>query len=150
MWGAFTERAKRVLSLAQEEAQRLNHTHIGTEHLLLGLIRERDGAAGSALQRLGVDLDEVRTGVKFIIGRRDQPPAPGEIGLTPRSKHVIEMAVDESRRMGHHFVGTEHLLLGLLREGDGIACGVLESLGLKLDTVRQTTLDVLREHDDRD
>ena len=121
----FTERARRVLSLAQEEAQRFQHNYIGTEHLLLGLVRESEGVAAKVLGNLGVELYRVRNAVEFIIGRGDRIVL-GEIGLTPRAKKVIELAVDEARRLNHHYIGTEHLLLGLVREGEGIAAGVLE------------------------
>lgn len=131
----FTERAKKVISLAQEEARRLGHTYIGTEHLLLGLIREGDGVAAKVLQELGVDLAQSRAAVEHIIGHKDQK-VTGPIGMTPRAKKVIELAVDESKRLGHHFVGTEHLLLGIVREGEGIGAGVLEASGLTLDQVR--------------
>lgn len=141
----FTERARRVLSLAQEESQRFQHNYIGTEHLLLGLVREGDGVAAIVLSNLGVKLDEVRKAVEFIIGRGDRIVL-GEVGLTPRAKKVIELAVDEARRLNHHYIGTEHLLLGLVREGEGIAAGVLESLGVKLDAVRRETLKVLGQH----
>jgi ATP-dependent Clp protease ATP-binding subunit ClpC len=138
----FTERARRVLSLAQEEAQRFQHNYIGTEHLLLGLVREGEGVAAKVLLKLGVELEKVRDAVEYIIGRGDHVVL-GEIGLTPRAKKVIELAVDEARRMNHHYIGTEHLLLGLVREGSGIAAGVLESLGVNLEKVRRTTLAVL-------
>ena len=138
----FTERARGVLSLAQEEAQRFNHNYIGTEHLLLGLIREEDGVAARVLDNLGVELNKVRSAVEFIIGRGDRLVL-GDIGLTPRSKKVIELAVDEARRLNHHYIGTEHLLLGLVREGEGIAAGVLESLGVNLEKVRDETAVVL-------
>jgi ATP-dependent Clp protease ATP-binding subunit ClpC len=131
----FTERARKVLSLAQEEAQRFNHNYIGTEHLLLGLVRENDGVAAKVLSNLGVELNKVRSAVEFIIGRGERIVL-GDIGLTPRAKKVIELAVDEARRLGHHYIGTEHLLLGLVREGEGIAAGVLESLGVNLEKVR--------------
>jgi hypothetical protein len=140
----FTERARRVLTLAQEEATRFNHNYIGTEHLLLGLIREGDGVAAEVLRSLGVELDKVRSQVEFIIGRGDRMIL-GEIGLTPRSKKVIELAVDEARRLGHHYIGTEHLLLGLVREGEGVAAGVLESLGVGLERVRTQTVKVLSQ-----
>jgi ATP-dependent Clp protease ATP-binding subunit ClpA len=140
----FTERARKVLSFAQEEAQRLLHNYIGTEHLLLGLLRESEGIAATVLFKLGVDLNKVRSTVGFIIGRGDRV-VPGEIGLTPRAKKVIELAVDEARRMNHQYVGTEHLLLGLVREGEGIAAGVLESLGVRLEQVRRETLRALRD-----
>ena len=140
----FTERARRVLTLAQEEAQRFNHNYIGTEHLLLGLVREGDGVAAKVLSNLGVELNKVRSAVEFIIGRGDRA-ASGEIGLTPRAKRVIELAVDEARRLNHSYIGTEHLLLGLVREGEGIAAGVLESLGVNLERVRGETTRILAQ-----
>ena len=138
----FTERARRVLSLAQEEAQRFQHNYIGTEHLLLGLVREGEGVAAQVLRKLGVELDKVRSAIEHIIGRGDRIVL-GQIGLTPRAKKVIELAIDEARRLNHHYIGTEHLLLGLVREGEGIAAGVLESLGANLEKVRRATLEVL-------
>ena len=140
----FTERARKVLSLAQEEAQRFQHNYIGTEHLLLGLVREGEGIAANVLSNLGIELYRVRNAVEFIIGRGDRIVL-GEIGLTPRAKKVIELAVDEARRMNHHYIGTEHLLLGLVREGEGIAAGVLESLGVNLEKVRTQTILVLSQ-----
>lgn len=140
----FTERARRVLTLAQEEALRFNHNYIGTEHLLLGLVREGEGVAAKVLANLGVELNKVRSAVEFIIGRGDRA-VMGEIGLTPRAKKVIELAVDEARRLGHHYIGTEHLLLGLVREGEGIAAGVLESLGVSLDKVRAEVTRILSQ-----
>ncbi|MDP2937310.1 MAG: ATP-dependent Clp protease ATP-binding subunit [Dehalococcoidia bacterium] len=140
----FTERARKVLTLAQEEAQRFNHNYIGTEHLLLGLVREGDGVAAKVLANLGVELNKVRSAVEFIIGRGDRT-VTGEIGLTPRAKKVIELAVDEARRLSHHYIGTEHLLLGLVREGEGIAAGVLESLGINLEKVRSETIRILSQ-----
>ena len=124
----FTDRARKVLTLAQDEAQRFNHNYIGTEHLLLGLVREGEGVAARVLENMNVELPKVRTAVEFIIGRGDRPVV-GEVGLTPRAKRVIELAIDEARRLGHNYIGTEHLLLGLVREGEGIAAGVLESPG---------------------
>ena len=138
----FSERARRVLSLAQEEAQRFNHNYIGTEHILLGLVRETEGVAARVLSGLGVDLSKVRSAVEFIIGRGEKP-TQGEIGLTPRAKKVVELAVDEARRMNHTYIGTEHLLIGLLREGEGVAAGVLESLGVNLEKVRAETHRIL-------
>ncbi|MBI3941925.1 MAG: ATP-dependent Clp protease ATP-binding subunit [Chloroflexi bacterium] len=134
----FTERARRVLTLAQEEAQRLNHNYIGTEHLLLGLVREQEGVAARVLKNLGLNPDQVRKAVENTVGR-GRRTMMGQTGLTPRTKRVIELAVDEARRMGHHYIGTEHLLLGLVREGDGIAVDVLKSLGVDLDMVRSQT-----------
>ncbi len=145
----FTERARKVLSLAQDEAQRFNHNYIGTEHLLLGLVREGDGVAAKVLANLGVELNKVRSAVEFIIGRGDRIVL-GEIGLTPRAKKVIELAVDEARRLNHHYIGTEHLLLGLVREGEGIAAGVLESLGVNLEKVRSQTIQVLSQGSGRE
>ena len=140
----FSERARRVLTLAQEEAQRFNHNYIGTEHILLGLVRETDGVVARVLINLGIDLNKVRAAVEFIIGR-GETPVEGEIGLTPRAKKVIELAVDEARRMNHSYIGTEHLLAGLLREGEGVASGVLESLGVTLESVRSETHRVLTQ-----
>src|ERR1700742_3869817 len=140
----FSERARKVLQLAQEEAQRFNHNYIGTEHLLLGLVREGDGVAAKVLNNLGVELSKVRSAVEFIIGRGEKSVS-GEIGLTPRAKKVIELAVEEARRMNHSYIGTEHLLLGLVREGEGIASGGLESLGVSLDKVRQQVNFVLNQ-----
>src|SRR5438445_8507453 len=137
----FTERARKVLQLAQEEAQRFNHNYIGTEHLLLGLVREGEGVAAKVLGNLGVELNKVRSAVEFIIGRGDRTVA-GDIGLTPRAKKVIELSVDEARRLNHHYIGTEHLLLGLVREGEGIAAGVLESVGVSLDKARHQTIRI--------
>src|SRR5512136_1582456 len=135
----FTDRARKVLTLAQDEAQRFNHNYIGTEHLLLGLVREGEGVAARVLENMNVELAKVRTAVEFIIGRGDRPVV-GEVGLTPRAKRVLELAIDEARRLGHNFIGTEHLLLGLIPEGQGIAAGILESNGLDLERVRQETL----------
>jgi ATP-dependent Clp protease ATP-binding subunit ClpC len=140
----FTERARKVLTLAQEEAQRFNHNYIGTEHLLLGLVREGDGVAARVLSNMGVQLPKVRSAVEFIIGR-GEGAVVGDIGLTPRAKKVIELAVDEARRLNHHYIGTEHLLLGLVREGEGIAAGVLESLGVNLEKVRAQVMQVVNQ-----
>src|SRR2546427_7869133 len=140
----FTKRARHVMTLAQEEAQHFQHNYIGTEHLLLGLLREGDGVAAKVLSNLGVELRKVRSAVEFIIGRGDRIVL-GEIGLTPRAKKVIELSADEARRLNHHYIGTEHLLLGLVREGEGIAAGVLESLGVNLEKVRTQTIQVLSQ-----
>ena len=140
----FSEKARRVLSLAQEEAQRFNHTYIGTEHILLGLVRETDGVAARVLVNLDCELPKIRAAVEFIIGRGERTPT-GEIGLTPRAKKVIELAVDEARRLNHNYIGTEHLLIGLMREGEGVPAGVLESLGVTLDKIRAETSRLLNE-----
>jgi ATP-dependent Clp protease ATP-binding subunit ClpC len=134
----FSERARRVLTLAQEEAQNLNHSYIGTEHILLGLVREEEGVAAKVLVSLGAGLSKVRASVEFVIGRGEKPSS-GETGLTPRARRVIELAIDEARYLGHNYIGTEHLLLGLLREGEGIAAGVLDSFGITLERARAET-----------
>ncbi len=139
----FDEQSKRVLQYAQEEAQRFQHTYIGTEHLLLSLIRDETNTATTILRKLDVDLVKVRDTVEFIIGRGDRIVTGPHIGLTPRAKKVIELAVDEARRLNHHYIGTEHLLLGLVREGEGIAAGVLESLGVSLARARTETIRTL-------
>ena len=140
----FTKRARRVLTYAQEEAVRLNHNYIGTEHLLLGLIREEEGMAAKVLRDLGVDQNRVRQIVEDIVGR-GQAAAGARLSLTPRTKRVIELAVDEARRLGHHYIGTEHLLLGLVREGDGIAVNVLKSLNINPDKVRNQLAKAVME-----
>ena len=131
----FSERARRVLTFAQEEAQHLNHNYIGTEHILLGLVREEEGMAARVLSSLGANLGKVRSAVEFIIGRGEKQ-ATSETGLTIRAKKVIELAIDEARNLGHNYIGTEHLLLGLLREGEGVAAGVLDSFGITVERVR--------------
>ena len=140
----FTERAKKVLVYAQDEATRFNHNYIGTEHLLLGLVREGEGIAAQVLMNLGVELNKVRSAVEFIIGRGERMVV-GEISLTPRAKRVIELSIEEARRLGHNYIGTEHLLLGLVREGEGIAAGVLESLGVNLEKVRAQVVQVVSQ-----
>jgi ATP-dependent Clp protease ATP-binding subunit ClpA len=139
----FNDRTKKVLAYAQEEAIRFKHNYIGTEHLLLGLVREGESVAANVLNSLGVELSKVRTAVEFIIGPGDaanMPSSPSEITLSPRTKKVIELAIDEARKLNHRHVGPEHLLLGLVREGQGIASGVIESLGVTLAKVRQQVL----------
>jgi ATP-dependent Clp protease ATP-binding subunit ClpC len=140
----FTERVRKVLSLAQEEAQRLQHPYIGTEHLLLGLVREEEGVAAKVLSNLGVELNKVRSAVEFMIGRGDRIVL-GEIGLTPRAKNVLALAAVEARRLNHDAIGTGHLLLGLVREGEGIAVRVLPSLGVSLEKVLTQTIRVLKQ-----
>ena len=138
----FTERARRVFLLAQEEAQRLRHDHIGTEHLLLGLVREGDGVAANVLTNMGVDAKKVRVALEMNVGRGERH-SPREIGLTPRGKRAVERAIDEARRLGHRYIGTEHLLLGLIGETSGVAVRVLESLGVNLEHVRAETTRIL-------
>jgi len=140
----FSERARRVLTIAQEEARQLNHSYIGTEHILLGLAREEEGVAAKVLTNLGVSANKVRSAVEFIIGRGVKP-STNETGLTPRAKRVIELAIDEARQLSHNYIGTEHLLLGLLREGEGVAAGVLDSLGITLERARTETTKVLSQ-----
>jgi len=142
MFGRFTERAQQVLVLAQEEAKRLNHNFIGTEHILLGLVREGSGIAARSLQNLGVELSRVRSEVEKIIGKGEKALAQG-ISYTPRAKKVIELAIEESQNLGHNYVGTEHLLLGLLREGEGIAAQVLTILGIDLKKARREVIQLL-------
>ena len=138
----FTERAREALSLARDEAKRFNHNYIGTEHILLGLLREGEGVAALVLTRMGVGLDAVRDEVERIIGRGDRMIV-GDVGLTPRAKKVMELAVDEARRRRQSYVGTEHLLLGLVREGEGIAAKVLKQFGVTLEVVRLQVIAVL-------
>jgi len=140
----FSERARRVLTIAQEEARQLNHNYIGTEHILLGLVREEEGVAAKVLTNLGASLNKVRQAVEFISGRGERP-STGETGLTPRAKKVIELAIDEARQLSHNYIGTEHLLLGLLREGEGVAAGVLDSLGISLERARTETTQVISQ-----
>ena len=140
----FSERARRVLTIAQEEARQMNHSYIGTEHILLGLAREEEGVAAKVLTSLGVSLNKVRSAVEFISSRGERP-STGETGLTPRAKRVIELAIDEARQLVHNYIGTEHLLLGLLREGEGVAAGVLDSLGVTLERARAETAQVLSQ-----
>jgi ATP-dependent Clp protease ATP-binding subunit ClpC len=142
MFGRFTERAQQVLVLAQEEAKRLNHNFIGTEHILLGLVREGSGIAARALQNLGVELARVRAEVEKIIGKGEKIQVQG-ISYTPRAKKVIELAIEEGQNLGHNYVGTEHLLLGLLREGEGIAAQVLSNLGIDLKKARREVIQLL-------
>src|SRR5713101_4238112 len=131
----FTERAKKVLTLAQEEAERSHHSYIGTEHLLLGLLREGEGLAAKVLNNLGVEIGKVRQTIESVLGRNERIIIQ-QIIPTSRVKKVIEISFEEARRMGHNYVGTEHLLLGLLIEGEGIAAHVLEDLGATLEKVR--------------
>ncbi|MEV2476887.1 ATP-dependent protease ATP-binding subunit ClpC [Paenibacillus larvae] len=141
MFGRFTERAQKVLSLSQEEALRLGHNNIGTEHILLGLIREGEGIAAKALVALGLSLEKIQDEVESLIGRgQEQLTNPA---YTPRAKKVIELSMDEARKLGHTYVGTEHILLGLIREGEGVAARVLNNLGISLNKARQQVLQLL-------
>jgi hypothetical protein len=138
----FTDRARRVVKLAEEEARRLDHNYIGTEHILLGLIREGEGVAAKALESLGISLDAVRQQVEEIIGRGQQAPFD-VIPFTPRSKKVLELSLRESQQLGHNYIGTEHILLGLVREGDGVAAQVLVKLGADLNRLRQQVIQLI-------
>ncbi|MBL3686058.1 ATP-dependent Clp protease ATP-binding subunit [Leucobacter zeae] len=142
MFERFTDRARRVVVLAQEEAKMLNHNYIGTEHILLGLIHEGEGVAAKALEQLEISLDAVRAQVTDIIGTGQQPPA-GHIPFTPRAKKVLELSLREALQLGHNYIGTEHILLGLIREGEGVAAQVLVKLGADLNRVRQTVIQLL-------
>jgi Clp amino terminal domain, pathogenicity island component len=149
MFERFTERARRVVVLAQEEARMLNHNYIGTEHILLGLIREGQGVAGRALESLGISLEAVRQQVEQIIGRGQQAPS-GHIPFTPRAKKVLELSLREAQQLGHNYIGTEHILLGLIREGSGVAAQVLVKLGADLNRARQQVVRLLHGHQGED
>ena len=142
MFERFTDRARRVVVLAQEEARMLNHNYIGTEHILLGLIHEGEGVAAKALESLGISLDAVRQQVEEIIGQGQQAPS-GHIPFTPRAKKVLELSLREALQLGHNYIGTEHILLGLIREGDGVAAQVLVKLGADLNRVRQQVIGLI-------
>jgi len=138
----FTDRARRTVVFAQEEARMLNHDYIGTEHILLGLLREEEGVAARALTSLGVSLEAVRRDVGEIVGRGSEVPR-GHIPFTPRAKKVLELSLREALQLGHNYIGTEHILLGLIREGEGVAAQVLQKLGADLNRVRQTVVQLL-------
>jgi Clp amino terminal domain, pathogenicity island component/UvrB/uvrC motif len=142
MFERFTDRARRVVVLAQEEARMLNHNYVGTEHILLGLIHEGEGVAAKALESLGISLDAVRQQVEEIIGQGQQAPS-GHIPFTPRVKKVLELSLREALQLGDDYIGTEHILLGLIREGDGVAAQVLVRLGAELNRVRQQVIQLI-------
>ncbi len=142
MFERFTDRARRVVVLAQEEARMLNHNYIGTEHILLGLIHEGEGVAAKALESLGISLEAVRQQVEEIIGQGQQAPS-GHIPFTPRAKKVLELSLREALQLGHNYIGTEHILLGLIREGEGVAAQVLVRLGADLNRVRRQVIQLL-------
>jgi ATP-dependent Clp protease ATP-binding subunit ClpC len=142
----FTKRAKQVLIYAQEEARHFNHPYVGTEHILLGLIRDQEGVAGKVLDDLGVKHAQARSAVEFIVGHGEGTGRSDEQEeLTASAKKVIEYALEEGRKLSHHYVGTEHLLLGLVRKGEGVAAGVLEIMGINLEQVRTSVLRELRQ-----
>ena len=148
MFERFTDRARRVLVLAQEEARLLNHPHIGTEHILLGLIHEGDGLAAKVLESLDISLDAVREKVEEMIGPSGSAPTALP-PFTPRAKKVLELSLREALQLGHNYIGTEHMLLGLVREGDGVAAQVLVSLGADLPRVREGVLKLVRGYQGR-
>ena len=143
MFERFTDRARKVMALANQEAQRFNHEYIGTEHILLGLVKEGSGVGANVLKNLGVDLRKVRLEVEKLVKSGPEMVTMGKLPQTPRAKRVIEYAIEEARNLNHNYVGTEHLLLGLLREQDGVAAQVLMNLGLKLEDVREEVLNLL-------
>src|SRR6266571_4388314 len=145
MYERFTDRARKVMQLANQEAQRFNHEYIGTEHILLGLVKEGSGVAANVLKNLDIDLRKIRLEVEKIVqtGTGSEMATMGKLPHTPRAKKVIEYSIEEARNLGHNYVGTEHLLLGLLREQEGVAAQVLMNLGLKLEDVREEVLNLL-------
>src|SRR5512136_2059966 len=143
MFERFTDRARKVMALANQEAQRFNHEYIGTEHILLGLVKEGSGVAANVLKNLDVDLRKIRLEVEKLVQSGPDMVTMGKLPQTPRAKKVIEYAMEEARALNHNYVGTEHLLLGLLREHDGVAAQVLMNLQLKLDDVRTEVLNLL-------
>jgi len=144
MFERFTDRARRVVVLAQEEARHLDHNYIGTEHILLGLIHEGEGVAARALESLGISLEAVRSEVVEIVGHGDEAPT-GHIPFTPRAKKVLELSLREALALSHNYIGTEHILLGLIREGQGVAAQVLVKLGADFDRVRQQVVQLLAD-----
>ena len=146
MHDKFTERVRKVIFLAREEAARLQHGSIGTEHLLLGLLREGEGIAATVLSNLGLDLEAIRHAVENMVAQAGGTLTIGEIPFTSNAKRVLELSVDEARQLGHNYVGTEHLLLGLIREGEGVAAKVLMDMGVDRKKVRDETLKLLGGH----
>jgi len=142
MFERFTDRARNVVVLAQEEARMLNHNYIGTEHILLGLIHDSQALAARALGSAGVTLEPARRQVEEIVGRGKEPPASGHIPFTPRAKKVLELSLREALQLGHNYIGTEHILLGLIREGEGVAAKVIVNLGANLKDVRHQVIQL--------
>src|SRR5512137_1940943 len=143
MFNRFTERARKVILLAKEEAKRFNHDYIGTEHILLGLVREGEGVAAAVLASFGLSPDKIRIEVEKLVQPGPATVVSGDLPFTPKAKKVIELAMDEARTLGHNYIGTEHLLLGLIREGEGVASQVLMNSGLELDKVREEVMNLL-------
>src|SRR5438874_11110816 len=148
MYERFTDRARKVMQLANQEAQRLNHEYIGTEHILLGLVKEGSGVAANVLKNLDIDLRKIRLEIEKIVQSGPDMVTMGKLPQTPRAKKVIEYSIEEARNLNHNYVGTEHLLLGLLREQEGVAAQVLMNLGLKLEDVREEVLNLLGHNPD--
>jgi ATP-dependent Clp protease ATP-binding subunit ClpC len=146
MFERFTDRARRVVVFAQDEARGLNHNWIGTEHLLLAVLREGHGLGAKTLESMQISLDATRQQVELIIGRGQGTVGDGHIPFTPRAKKVLELSLREARQLGHDYIGTEHILLGLIREGDGVAAQVLVKMGADLNRVRQQVIQLLRGH----
>jgi ATP-dependent Clp protease ATP-binding subunit ClpC len=149
MFERFTERARRVVVLAQEEARMLDHDYVGTEHILLGLLHEGEGVAARALESLGISLDAMRAAVEGIVGRGQQAPAR-HIAFTSRAKKLLELSLREALQLGHDYIGTEHILLGLIREGDGVAAQVLVNAGVDLNLARQRVIGLLHGRREQD
>jgi ATP-dependent Clp protease ATP-binding subunit ClpC len=143
MFGRFTERARQVMVLAQDEARALKHNYVGTEHLLLGLLREEEGLAARVLESLDVTVEEVRAQVARIIGQGDEEVTSGQMPLTPRTKRVLELALRESQSLGHEYIGTEHILLGLVRENEGVAARVLLDFDADAEKIRNEIIRML-------
>ena len=143
MFERFTDRARRVIVDAQNEARSLGHDYIGPEHILLGLIQEGDGVGAKALEAMQISTETVRGQIEEITGRGQAPPSTGHIPFTPRAKKVLELSLREALQLGHNYIGTEHILLGLIHEGDGVAAQVLVGLGVELDRTRQLVIQIL-------
>ena len=143
MFDRFTDRAKKVMNLARQEAQRFNHEYLGTEHVLLGLVQEGSGVAANVLKNMGIELDKIRMEVEKIVKTGPSMVTMGQLPFTPRAKKVLELSMEEASNLGHNYIGTEHLLLGLIKENQGIAAQVLLNLSVKLEDVREEVLDFL-------
>ena len=144
MFGRFTERAQKVIQFAQDEASYFNHDYIGTEHILLGLIREGEGVAANVLYDMGLELEDLRDQIIDIIGEGEEPSSI--MGLTPRTKRVFDLSKEEARNLGQNYVGTEHLLLGIIREAEGVAAAIIRSMGVDLESVRIEIINILHQN----
>jgi ATP-dependent Clp protease ATP-binding subunit ClpC len=143
MFDRFTDRAKKVMNLARQEAQRFNHEYIGTEHVLLGLVQEGSGVAANVLRQMSIDLSKIRSEVEKMVKTGPSMVTMGQLPFTPRAKKVLELSMEEASNLNHNYIGTEHLLLGLIKENEGIAAQVLMNLGVKLEDVREEVLEFL-------